>query len=139
MRVILDTNVLLAAALWRGPPHVLLELVRSTNLALVSSPAMLTELAGVLARAKFEAMFVRLQTTPAQSLAELRQLCEVLDPPPLPQPVCRDPKDDMVLALALAAQVDLIVSGDNDLLVLHPFEGIPVLSPADALLFIGAG
>ena len=139
MRVILDTNVLLAAALWRGPPHVLLELVRSTNLALVSSPAMLTELAGVLARAKFEAMFVRLQTTPAQSLAELRQLCEVIDPPPLPQPVCRDPKDDMVLALALAAQVDLIVSGDNDLLVLHPFEGIPVLSPADALLFIGAG
>ena len=84
-------------------------------------------------------MFVRLQTTPAQSLAELRQLCEVLDPPPLPQPVCRDPKDDMVLALALAAQVDLIVSGDNDLLVLHPFKDIPIFSPADALLFIGAG
>jgi uncharacterized protein len=138
MRVILDTNVLLAAALWRGPPHVLLELVRSTNLSLVSSPAMLTELAGVLARAKFAAMFVRLQTTPAQSLAELRQLCEVLDPPPLPQPVCRDPKDDMVLALALAAQVDVIVSGDNDLLVLHPFAGIPIFSPAEALAFIGA-
>jgi uncharacterized protein len=44
----------------------------------------------------------------------------------------------MVLALALAAQVDVIVSGDNDLLVLHPFAGIPVLSPADALAFIGA-
>jgi uncharacterized protein len=66
-------------------------------------------------------------------------LSEVIDPPPLPQPVCRDPNDDMVLALALAAQVDLIVSGDNDLLVLHPFEGIPIFSPADALLFIGAG
>ena len=45
----------------------------------------------------------------------------------------------MVLALALAAQVDVIVSGDNDLLVLHPFEGIPVFSPAEALLFIEAG
>ena len=73
-----------------------------------------------------------------QSLAELRRSCEVIDPPPLPQPMCRDPNDDMVLALALAAQVDLIVSGDNDLLVQHPFEGVPVLSPADARLFIGA-
>lgn len=139
MRAILDTNVLLSAALWRGLPHTLLELVRSNSLTLVSSPALLTELAGVLQRSKFEAMFLRVQTTPAQSLAELRQLCEVLDPPPLLQPVCRDPKDDMVLALALAAQVDVIVSGDNDLLVLHPFAGIPVLSPADALMFIGAG
>lgn len=138
MRAILDTNVLISAVLWRGQPHVLLELVRNTTLSLVSSPALLAELAGVLTRAKFEAMFLRLQTTPMQSLAELHRLCEITDPPPLSQPVCRDPKDDMVLALALAMQVDLIVSGDNDLLVLHSFEGIPILSPSDALIFIGA-
>jgi putative PIN family toxin of toxin-antitoxin system len=139
MRAILDTNVLLSAVLWRGHPHALLELVRSNSLTLVISPALLTELAGVLQRSKFEAMFARVQSTPAQSLAELRRLSKVVDAPPLAQPVCRDPNDDMVLALALAAQVDLIVSGDNDLLVLHPFEGIPVLSPAEALLFIGPG
>jgi uncharacterized protein len=139
MRAILDTNVLLSAVLWRGLPHALLELVRSNTLTLVISPALLTELTGVLQRSKFAGNFVRVQTTPAQSLAELHRLCKVIDPPPLPQPVCRDPNDDMVLALALAAQVDLIVSGDNDLLVLHPFEGIPVLSPADALTFIGKG
>lgn len=47
--------------------------------------------------------------------------------------------DDQVLALALAAQVDLVVSGDDDLLVLQVFEAIPILTPAMALQFIGNG
>jgi len=52
--------------------------------------------------------------------------------------VCRDPDDDEVLALAIAAQVDLIISGDDDLLVLQAFEGIPIVNPAQALLRLGA-
>jgi len=56
--------------------------------------------------------------------------------PPLPQPVCRDPDDDAVLACALAAQVDLIVSGDADLLVLEQFEGIRIVTPAQAVKMI---
>jgi uncharacterized protein len=51
--------------------------------------------------------------------------------------VCRDPDDDQVLALAIAAKVELIVSGDNDLLSLSSFEGIPIVAPAEALLRIG--
>ncbi|GAB3550883.1 putative toxin-antitoxin system toxin component, PIN family [Spirosoma fluminis] len=46
---------------------------------------------------------------------------------------CRDPKDDKYLALALAAQASCIISGDEDLLVLHPFETIPVLKATDFL------
>jgi predicted nucleic acid-binding protein len=60
-------------------------------------------------------------------------LAEVVEPPPLPQPVCRDPDDDAVLALAIAAKADLIVSGDEDLLSMNSFAGIPILSPALAL------
>ena len=71
-------------------------------------------------------------------MAELRQLAEVIEPPPLPQPVCRDPDDDEVLALAIAAQADLIVSGDNDLLVLLQFNGIPIVSPAQAAALVEA-
>jgi predicted nucleic acid-binding protein len=48
-------------------------------------------------------------------------------------PVCRDPDDDELLALALAAQVELIVSGDDDLLDLHSFEGVAIVTPAEAL------
>lgn len=46
---------------------------------------------------------------------------------------CRDPKDDMWLSLAISAKADCIVTGDKDLLVLHPFRNIPILSPADFL------
>ncbi len=53
--------------------------------------------------------------------------------PALASPVSRDPDDDAVLACALAAKADLIVSGDQDLLVLQAFEGIPIVTIAQAL------
>ena len=139
MRAVIDTNVLLSGLFWHGRPHALLEHVRSGTLAMVSSPALLAELTEVIGRAKFDAILVRSNTSREQSLAEVRELAEVIAPPPLAQPVCRDPNDDEVLALALAAEVDLIVSGDEDLLVLQAFEGIPILTPAQALQRIGSG
>ena len=132
MRAVIDTNVLLAALLWRGPPHALLEQVRAGTLSMVSSPALLAELAGVIGRAKFDAILAKTNTSRERSLAQVRQLADVIEPPPLREPVCRDPDDDQVLALALAAKVDLIVSGDNDLLSLGSFEGIPIIAPAQA-------
>ena len=56
MRAVLDTNVVVAALLWRGPPHVLLEKVRDGDLLLVSSATLLAELADVLGRDKFAAV-----------------------------------------------------------------------------------
>jgi putative PIN family toxin of toxin-antitoxin system len=47
--------------------------------------------------------------------------------------ICRDPTDDMFLDLAMSAQAAAIVSGDPDLLILHPFRGIPILTPTDFL------
>ncbi len=138
MRAVIDTNVLLAALLWRGPPHALLEQVRAGAVAMVSSPALLAELADVIGRAKFDAILAKTNTSRERSLVQVRQLAEVIEPPPLPQPVCRDPDDDQVLALALAAKVDLIVSGDNDLLSLGSLEGIPILAPAQALGLVEA-
>lgn len=42
---------------------------------------------------------------------------------------CRDPKDNKFLEVAVAGYADVIVSGDEDLLILHPFEGIPIVPP----------
>ncbi|MFO0009369.1 MAG: putative toxin-antitoxin system toxin component, PIN family, partial [Betaproteobacteria bacterium] len=109
-----------------------LEQVRAGTLSMVSSPALLAELADVIGRAKFDAILVKTNTSRERSLAQVRQLADVIEPPPLREPVCRDPDDDQVLALALAAKVDLIVSGDNDLLSLGSFEGIPIVAPAQA-------
>ena len=138
MRAVIDTNVLIAALLWRGPPHALLEHVRAGTVSLVSSPALLAELADVIGRSKFDAILTKTNTSRERSLAEVRRLAEVIEPPPLPQPVCRDPDDDQVLALAVAAKVELIVSGDNDLLSLGSFEGIPIIAPAEAVGLIEA-
>jgi len=48
---------------------------------------------------------------------------------------CRDPKDDKFLTVAFNASATCIISGDKDLLVLHPFRNIPVVSPADFVNF----
>jgi predicted nucleic acid-binding protein len=50
--------------------------------------------------------------------------------------VCRDPKDNKVLEAAVAGGGDVIVSGDEDLLVLNPFEGIPIVGPAEFLAML---
>jgi putative PIN family toxin of toxin-antitoxin system len=65
-------------------------------------------------------------------LIPVRELAEVIDPPPLLVPVCRDPDDDAVLALAVAAQADLIISGDADLLALGSHAEIPIVNAATA-------
>jgi putative PIN family toxin of toxin-antitoxin system len=133
MRAVIDTNVLLSALLWGGTPHALMEHVRNGTVTLISSPALLAELACVIDRPKFDEILLRTNTSRTQTLAEVRLLAEVIDPPPLAHPVCRDKDDDAVLALALAAHADIVISGDDDLLCLNPFEGIPILMPAQAL------
>ena len=133
MRAVIDTNVLVSGLLWHGAPHALLAQVRAGSLTLVSSPALLAELEHVIGRAKLAAILTRSAASRENTLNELRQLAEVVEPPPLPQPACRDPDDDHALALALAAKVDLIVSGDDDLLALGSFEGIPIVNPAQAV------
>jgi len=133
VRAIIDTNVFIAGLLWRGSPHVLLEHARAGTLTVISSSTLIAELAGVLGRAKFAAILSKTSTSLERTIAEVRQLAELIDPPPLERPVCRDSTDDHVLALALSANADMVVSGDDDLLVLGSFANIPIVTPADAV------
>jgi len=133
VRAVVDTNVLVSGLLWYGAPHAVMERLRSGTLALVSSPALMAELADVIGRANFDAVLARSNTSRERLLAEVRQLAEIVEPPPLPAPVCRDPDDDKVLALAIAAQIDLVVSGDHDLLSLGSYAGIPIVDAAEAI------
>jgi putative PIN family toxin of toxin-antitoxin system len=136
IRAVLDTNVVLSGLLWHGTPHALLDRVREGTLIFISSPALLAELAEVIARPKYDAILVRSNTSRERSLVEVRELTEVIAPPPLAQPVCRDPDD--VLALGVVANVDCIVSGDSDLLTLKRFQGIAIVTPAEALRLVDA-
>ena len=138
MRAVIDTNVLVSGLFWHGAPHTLLAQVRAGGLTLVSSPALLAELDNVTGRAKFQTILASTNTSREDVINELRQLAELLEAPALPQPVCRDPQDDHALALALAAKVDVIISGDEDLLALGNFQGIPIVAPAKAVQMIAA-
>jgi len=124
--VVLDTNVLVAALVAKG---LCLEVVQRTirMRCLVSSTALLDELESTL-HLKFE-------VTPAVALflALLREQTTLVDPFVLPQSVCRDPDDDVVLGTAMAAGADVIVTGDKDLLVLGAYEGIGIETPRQFL------
>ena len=118
--------MLLPGLFWHGSPHALIEEGRDGELTLITSPRLLAELAEVMGRPKFQAILARANIDPEQTLGELRRLAEIIDPPPLPAPISRDPSDDAVLALAAASQVDLIITGDADLLTLGSHAGIPI-------------
>lgn len=134
MRLVLDTNALISALLWRGTPHHLLQTIRARpNLQLYSSAAVFEELADVLTRASLRKQLGAIGKHASEVLQDYAAAVQLIETEPLAKPVCRDPDDDAVLALAHAAQADLIISGDQDLLVLRQFEGIPIITPRDAL------
>ena len=133
-RIVIDTNVVLSGLLWRGPPYDLLTYVsQNSSMQLFSSQVLLDELADVLTRPSPAKRLKLINKTAREVLADYVRAVTVLQPPPLAQPVCRDSDDDEVLALALLAQAQAIVSGDNDLLVLQRFEGIVIITAAQAL------
>ena len=130
----------MSALLWRGKPYQLLEAIRErSNLQIYSSGVLLEELADVLTRPSATKRLALIDKQAREVLLDYIAAVQVIDAAPLPQPVCRDPDDDVVLALALAASADLIVSGDNDLLVLDQLEGVPIVNAAQALQRLGVG
>ena len=125
MRVLLDTNVLISAILFRGLPRSVLQRAIRGELDLVTSPALLDELERVLTdRFHLPRELARL------ARGELETLAEVVAPDEVPS-VSRDPDDDEVLAAAVAGGAEAIVTGDRDLLVLRSHRGIPILLPAE--------
>ncbi len=125
MRVVFDTNVLFSARFSpTGVPGQLVRLALSGRFELVVSPALLDELTEALARTKS-----RLDPAAIERyILELRQQLLVQDPAGQTVEWSRDPDDDYLLALALAADADAVVTGDRDLtdLVDPP---VPVLTP----------
>jgi uncharacterized protein len=93
----------------------------------------LEELADVLTRASLLKQRTAIDKQAGDVLLDYTSAVQIVKAAPLAQPVCCDSDDDNVLALAVAAQADLIVSGDQDLLVLVQFESIPIITARAAL------
>lgn len=122
MKLVLDTNVLLAAVLADGLCRDLVtKRIRAHEL--LTSERLLDELAEQL-RDRF-----KVDPDEVPFLTAYRERATLVAAPPLPQPVCRDPDDDWVLATAVAGRADVMITGDQDLLVLGQHAGIAILSP----------
>lgn len=133
VRAVLDTNVVLAGLLWRGPSYALLGLALTGKLKCFATDALLAELERVLGYAHVAKRMAVVNTSSAQVLADYRALIEIVPGATISPTVITDPDDDAVLACAIAAQAEIIVSGDSDLLNLEHFHRIPIISPAEAL------
>ncbi len=92
------------------------------------SPALLAELREVLMRPE-----LRIKRHQTDELINLLMTRAKLVVPTTPLHACRDPKDDIVLQCAVAGRVNVIVTGDSDLLALHPFRSIAILAPSQFL------
>lgn len=134
MRLVLDTNVVISGFFWRSHPRRLLDLGRDGSLSIFTSKALLVELANVLSREKWAAMLSARQTTPAYLVQRYASLALRVSPAIVSRVVPDDADDDQVIACALAAQADLIVSGDKHLHSLGgQYQGIKIITPAQAV------
>ena len=122
MRVVFDTNVIVAGIVAEGLCREILETHLPEHTPILA-PILWAELVDKL-RDKFG---LRQEDLPALGL--YRQHAEWCNPVPLAKPVCRDPDDDWVLTTAVTGGADAIVTGDRDLLSLKTCAGIAVLSP----------
>ncbi len=126
VRVVIDTNVVISAALLpRSLPRQAFDRALEHGTVLISS-ATVAELNDVLRRPRFD-KYVH-EDERLEFLATLVRDAELVVVSDVVTD-CRDPKDNKFLELALSGKATHIVSGDEDLLVLHPFRGIPILTP----------
>ena len=132
MRLVLDTNVVISGLLWHGPSARLIDFAVEQAVALCINPFLVDELTEKLNMPKFAVRIAATGLAPAALCGQYFALCEQVPALTIAR-ICRDPDDDNVLAAALSARADLLVSGDYDLRVLGEFDGIPIVNAVDAL------
>jgi uncharacterized protein len=133
VRVVADTNTVVSGLLWHGSPAQVIDAARTGLVVLSTSASLLAELDQVLHRPKFALRLARTGATAQALVVGYAALARLVVPATIAPVVEADPDDDAVLACALAARAEMIVSGDSDLLALESYEGIPVITAAQLI------
>ena len=128
--VLVDTNVLIAAMLGSHTARKVLHAILNTPCSWLTSPKLIDELSNVPLRPKFQGIITSNQVR--DMLDQLRRHAKLIHPKTSVQ-VCRDPRDNHVLAAAIDGHATYLISGDRDLLTLSPFRGLAVVTPAEFL------
>lgn len=129
MRTVVDTNILVRALIKpQGSVGPVLQRLRRRDYTLLLSRATLDEAVEVLHRPRLRDKY-DLSDSILRAALRLLVLRSELVQPDVQIAVCRDPKDDKFLEVAVAGKADAIISGDDDLLILDPYAGIPIVTP----------
>lgn len=113
LRLVLDTNVVVAGLLWDGPPRRLLQAAVDGEVELFSRPMLLDELVQTLGYTRFARRIESFGTSIAALGAQYTALVNLAMPTSVPRVVDNDADDDHVIAAAVAAAAELIVTGDR--------------------------
>ncbi|MDT7542311.1 MAG: uncharacterized protein QOE33_2215 [Acidobacteriota bacterium] len=130
MRVVADTNVVVSGLLWRGNPRRVLDAARDGIIELFTSIALLEELEDVLSRERFALRLEAAKVTPRELVLGYVALATIVEAAPIEPVILADTDDDAVLACALAAQCEVITSGDSHLLDLKQYKEVRILTPS---------
>jgi uncharacterized protein len=128
-RYVLDTNLIVSAIIFpESAPGRALQMAQKETI--LASDATKLELINVIERPRFD-RYVDINVLRAVAAEYVRNSEPIIIHFPIR--ACRDPRDDKFLELAVHGHADPIVTGDQDLLVLNPFQGIAIVTPTDFL------
>lgn len=136
IKVVIDTNVFVSGAIWfPSKPGMVLNLFRNKQFKLICSEILFNEIISTLNKIsqkesmskKFIGLWFEILQTHAQWIRNLPSTN-----------ICRDPKDNLVLATAVTGKADYLITGDQDLLSLKKYQHIKILTPAKFLTLINS-
>lgn len=125
MRVVLDTNVIIAAFSARGLCAEVFEVCLEGHNIVISEHILSETKENLVAK-------IHLSRAVVQEIIQyLRDVTEIVEPEVVDKPVCRDKSDDRIIGTALGGDADFIITGDKDLLVLKKYKGIKIVTPRE--------
>ncbi|MBD2571294.1 putative toxin-antitoxin system toxin component, PIN family [Anabaena lutea] len=133
MKVVLDTNIWISAIIWGGIPDQILLLREQEKLTIAMSQQLLDELESTFNKRKLAPKLQALNLTVPTIINLIRESVIFYSIQELNVPELRDIDDNIILATAIAAEVDVIITGDQNLLVLVEYQGIAIKTAKDFL------
>ncbi len=133
MRIVLDSNIIVAAYAARGLCNSLFELCLDRYDIIVSNYILDEVYKALLKKIKLPEDNVKI------IIKYLKEFCIVANYKKIDDTICRDKKDNNIIALAVSNNAEYLITGDDDLLVLKKYNEIKILSPRDFWAFVKSG
>ncbi|MBS3122149.1 putative toxin-antitoxin system toxin component, PIN family [Candidatus Woesearchaeota archaeon] len=133
LKLVLDTNTIVSAFFWEGNEAELFRKIEQGKANLYITNEILREVEEVIKRPKFNEVMTKANLTPYQIMQKIVSLSHLVIAQKWNINVCRDKKDNKFLECVESAKADYLVSGDEDMLSLKEYKGIPITRTGEIL------